>query len=187
VQSWLAKGKYGQVLGGWTRGMKVEWRWLYAGEQLPRRVPLPAYPFAKERYWVDERPTAASASMNPVDKPRGIVLTALEAAAPRIDRVAPPRRLDGEVSSAGASSAADITSELLESLAAVLSIPVADIDSTLSFAELGMDSVSGAQWSQAINHRFATRLSLAKLYQYPNIPQLAAYLASETRSATCTT
>jgi hypothetical protein len=112
--------------------------------------------------------------MNPVDKPRGIVLTALEAAAPRIDRVAPPRRLDGEVSSAGASSAADITSELLESLAAVLSIPVADIDSTLSFAELGMDSVSGA-------------LSLAKLYQYPNIPQLAAYLASETRSATCTT
>jgi polyketide synthase PksL len=150
-------------------------------------VSLPAYPFAKERYWIDDRPTTPSANMNPVDKPRGIVLTALEAVAPLNDRVAPPRQRDVEVSSVGAFSAGDITSELTASLAAVLLLPVADIDSTSSFVELGMDSVIGAQWSQAINHRFATRLSLAKLYQYPSIAELAAYVAAETRSVTCAT
>ena len=34
----------------WVRGVAVDWRRLYQGVP-PRRVSLPVYPFAKERYW----------------------------------------------------------------------------------------------------------------------------------------
>jgi non-ribosomal peptide synthase protein (TIGR01720 family) len=36
----------------WMRGVRVEWERMYAGERR-RRVALPAYPFERERYWID--------------------------------------------------------------------------------------------------------------------------------------
>ena len=34
------------------KGLSIDWRRLY-GEAKPRRISLPTYPFAKERYWVE--------------------------------------------------------------------------------------------------------------------------------------
>jgi amino acid adenylation domain-containing protein len=36
----------------WVTGANVDWAILYHGLE-PRRIPLPAYPFARERYWYD--------------------------------------------------------------------------------------------------------------------------------------
>ncbi|MFI7122702.1 type I polyketide synthase [Amycolatopsis sp. NPDC049868] len=36
----------------WTRGIEIDWTAFYAGERR-RRVPLPTYPFERQRYWVD--------------------------------------------------------------------------------------------------------------------------------------
>lgn len=36
----------------WTLGVAVDWRKM-AGEDQPRRVPLPTYPFMREKYWLD--------------------------------------------------------------------------------------------------------------------------------------
>jgi natural product biosynthesis luciferase-like monooxygenase protein len=36
----------------WLTGVNVEWSNLYEGERR-RRVPLPAYPFERQRYWID--------------------------------------------------------------------------------------------------------------------------------------
>src|SRR6266511_3389281 len=45
----------------WASGIEIDWNKYYEGawpgESKPRRVSLPTYPFAKERYWID---TAAS-------------------------------------------------------------------------------------------------------------------------------
>ena len=35
----------------WVNGAKIDWEKLYPNE-LPRRMPLPTYPFTKERYWL---------------------------------------------------------------------------------------------------------------------------------------
>ncbi|AEI40434.1 SDR family NAD(P)-dependent oxidoreductase [Paenibacillus mucilaginosus] len=35
----------------WTQGADVNWQLLYGAEK-PRRISLPTYPFAKERYWI---------------------------------------------------------------------------------------------------------------------------------------
>ena len=52
LDAWVAKGKYGKLLELWVKGLSFDWRRLY-GEARPRRIPLPTYPFARERYWVE--------------------------------------------------------------------------------------------------------------------------------------
>lgn len=51
VDRWLEKGKYGKLLSMWVQGLNVDWNRLYKGQK-PKRISLPTYPFARERYWV---------------------------------------------------------------------------------------------------------------------------------------
>ncbi|MES2739634.1 MAG: SDR family NAD(P)-dependent oxidoreductase, partial [Pseudomonadota bacterium] len=51
LEAWLAKGKFGKVLDLWVNGLAFDWNALY-GDVKPKRVSLPTYPFAKERYWL---------------------------------------------------------------------------------------------------------------------------------------
>ncbi|HEY6872549.1 MAG TPA: amino acid adenylation domain-containing protein [Geobacteraceae bacterium] len=53
VEAWIAKGEYAKILDLWVKGMSIDWNRLY-GDRLPRRISLPTYPFARERYWVSE-------------------------------------------------------------------------------------------------------------------------------------
>jgi len=52
VGKWVGSGKVKKVVELWVRGLEVEWEKLY-GEAKPRRMSLPTYPFAGERYWVE--------------------------------------------------------------------------------------------------------------------------------------
>ncbi len=53
VDSWIYKGKYEKLLGLWVKGLAIDWNKVYPTVK-PRRISLPTYPFAKERYWVPE-------------------------------------------------------------------------------------------------------------------------------------
>jgi acyl transferase domain-containing protein len=44
----------------WLAGVEIAWKGLHAGERR-HRVELPAYPFERQRYWVDRRPFALPA------------------------------------------------------------------------------------------------------------------------------
>src|SRR5947199_2065061 len=64
IDRWFQYGKYEILLQWWVKGLKIEWQRLYtigaeAGQDpiptvppLPRRISLPTYPFARERYWI---------------------------------------------------------------------------------------------------------------------------------------
>ncbi len=58
IAAWLDKGKHDKLLELWAKGLAYDWRQLYAEgsayatHRPPRRISLPAYPFARERYWV---------------------------------------------------------------------------------------------------------------------------------------
>ncbi|MBV9493032.1 MAG: SDR family NAD(P)-dependent oxidoreductase [Acidobacteria bacterium] len=58
------------VAAQWVSGEKIDWTALYQGEE-PRRIAIPTYPFARERYWlsdraVAERIVAAPTSLHPL-------------------------------------------------------------------------------------------------------------------------
>jgi polyketide synthase PksN len=53
IDAWISKGKYSKLLDLWVKGLAVDWKRLY-GESRPRRISLPTYPFARERYWISE-------------------------------------------------------------------------------------------------------------------------------------
>ncbi|HXB22878.1 MAG TPA: type I polyketide synthase, partial [Candidatus Solibacter sp.] len=42
----------------WMAGLKIDWRKFYQGERR-YRVPLPLYPFERQRYWIDPLPRTA--------------------------------------------------------------------------------------------------------------------------------
>ncbi|HXH38509.1 MAG TPA: type I polyketide synthase [Thermoanaerobaculia bacterium] len=52
VGGWIAQKNLSALLDLWVKGLDFDWNWLY-GEDKPRRVSLPTYPFAKERYWIE--------------------------------------------------------------------------------------------------------------------------------------
>ncbi|HET8888130.1 MAG TPA: type I polyketide synthase, partial [Candidatus Angelobacter sp.] len=52
VEKWISGRKVTKLLELWVKGLEVEWSKLY-GERRPRRMSLPGYPFARERYWIE--------------------------------------------------------------------------------------------------------------------------------------
>jgi len=66
IDKWIAHGKLSKLLELWVNGMDLDWSRVY-GEVKPARISLPAYPFAKDRYWIDltALPGAGSAVLHP--------------------------------------------------------------------------------------------------------------------------
>jgi acyl transferase domain-containing protein/acyl carrier protein len=53
IARWIGRRKLSKLLDVWIRGLNVDWNKLY-GNVKPRRIGLPTYPFAKERYWIQK-------------------------------------------------------------------------------------------------------------------------------------
>ena len=70
VEKWIANRKLSKLLDMWVKGLELDWSKLY-GETRPARVSLPAYPFARERHWIEtpaqaEPQTALTAVLHPL-------------------------------------------------------------------------------------------------------------------------
>ncbi|HEX9985331.1 MAG TPA: SDR family NAD(P)-dependent oxidoreductase [Thermoanaerobaculia bacterium] len=52
MDRWIGARKVAKLLELWVKGLEVDWSKLY-GDARPRRMSLPLYPFARERYWID--------------------------------------------------------------------------------------------------------------------------------------
>uniref|UniRef100_UPI0004785235 AT-less polyketide synthase n=1 Tax=Streptomyces platensis subsp. rosaceus TaxID=684832 RepID=UPI0004785235 len=48
---WARRGKPAPLAEAWTSGLAVDWARLHTEGPKPRKVALPGYPFARERYW----------------------------------------------------------------------------------------------------------------------------------------
>ena len=53
IDAWITKRKYSKLLSLWVKGLLFDWNTLY-GDVKPRRISLPTYPFAEERYWIPD-------------------------------------------------------------------------------------------------------------------------------------
>ncbi|XHF30327.1 SDR family NAD(P)-dependent oxidoreductase [Corallococcus exercitus] len=78
LRSWARKGKLPRLAELWVGGAGIDWAVLPQGEGC-RRMPLPTYPFAQDRYWLD----APKAARTYVPSPLAQAGLAPEAALPR--------------------------------------------------------------------------------------------------------
>ncbi|MCP3682244.1 MAG: SDR family NAD(P)-dependent oxidoreductase, partial [bacterium] len=57
IDSWIEKRKFSKIAQLWVEGVGIDWKLLYP-DHTPSRISVPTYPFARERYWVQESSTA---------------------------------------------------------------------------------------------------------------------------------
>jgi len=67
IDAWVRKRKLAQLLELWVKGLVLDWRRLYHDPR-PRRVSLPTYPFARQRYWATDVIGSAPATIEVVPK-----------------------------------------------------------------------------------------------------------------------
>src|SRR5690606_14787358 len=80
-------------------------------------------------------------------------------------------------------SLTQLQQELRVSLAEALFMQPADIQARRSFTELGLDSIIGVEWVKALNKQYGTEVAAARIYDYPNIAELAVHLHEQIASA----
>ncbi|TFF02914.1 SDR family NAD(P)-dependent oxidoreductase [Pseudomonas sp. BCA14] len=62
LAAWIDKRKYHKLLELWAQGLTIDWRQFYRDARPMRRLSLPGYPFAEERYWVTDLASGQVAS-----------------------------------------------------------------------------------------------------------------------------
>uniref|UniRef100_UPI001FC851B0 beta-ketoacyl synthase N-terminal-like domain-containing protein n=2 Tax=Burkholderia gladioli TaxID=28095 RepID=UPI001FC851B0 len=135
LATWLAKGKWDRLLSMWVKGLALDWQIFYPARR-PRRLHLPSYTFAAERYWIEPAPAG--------------VVTSAPAQGPAPSSAAPV--------AAAASEAGDDT--LLARVcghAGRLSGLPAEPFAMHSLHELGLDSVFLLQLSSSLIAEFKTQ------------------------------
>ncbi|MCD4501533.1 SDR family NAD(P)-dependent oxidoreductase [Chromobacterium vaccinii] len=152
---WMARRELGRLAELWAKGVALDWSRLYPNGA-PRKLGLPLYPFARERYWLETEQAPVPAAVEPVRMPAPI---------------------PAKVAAAPAASAPDLLRcQLRASLAEVLMMRPDELDDSRSFTELGLDSILGVEWMKAISREHGVALSATRIYDYPNLKALAAFL-----------
>jgi amino acid adenylation domain-containing protein len=158
----------------WLCGLQVDWAAIHGGARR-RRLPLPTYPFERQRCWIEGAAGPAPGPAVAAVEAAPAVVAAAAAAhppAPAMDRVAgsPP-------AVAGGSRREGISRMLGEVLCELAGIGPDEIDPDRNFFELGIDSLLLIQFSQGVERRTGVRLSLVQLMEEANgLDAVAAHL-----------
>lgn len=168
MASWVAKGKLAKLAQLWVRGMAIDWSMLY-GMDKPRRMSLPTYPFAKERYW----------KRNAVGN--SVVVNAL----PAISEWSAPAPAAYPAPAPQGRKTSDregIQQFLAEELSAALIIPANFIDYSRPFPEYGMDSVVGMKLLRKLESEFGVCVASRELIENFTISSLADLVVEKVKA-----
>ncbi|SFD21736.1 Acyl transferase domain-containing protein [Chitinophaga sp. CF118] len=185
----------------WIKGMPVDWPLLYTGA-LPQRISLPLYPFYRKRYWFDNRVPVATPALPLIDVPSAKVLLtdlqdSLMLVKPSVENVqtrlltyepvaetpVPLKTILKETEYPEHLPVANSLFQEVKEVSGQLKIILKEAlyldnnpDENRAFQELGLDSIVGVELVKSINERFNISLAVTKLYDYPTLFTLAAYI-----------
>lgn len=160
----------------WVNGVSVPWETVWRDRPV-RRASLPAYPFAKERYWVDvevKAPVESVAVIRPVLAEAQPVDTA-----PALEWwfYVPSAGSTGAVGAVAMSRVEKIELFLKQEIARQLKSPIEEIPADRNFIDLGMNSIGVADLIIKTDKLLQANLSPSVLFKHPDIGSLAQYLA----------
>ncbi|MDU0813589.1 acyl carrier protein, partial [Bacillus siamensis] len=111
-------------------------------------------------------PDPSTWSSEPIAKPEAIQLTGLA-----------KDKTEEEKRNSNKRDVESIEETLITILKEVLDLD--NVDRKMPFIEMGMDSIVGVEWIQAVNERYQTSLTVNSIYEYPNIHKFAEIFAQE--------
>jgi thioesterase domain-containing protein/acyl carrier protein len=180
----------------WQSGVSIDWEAFYAYEER-RRIPLPTYPFERQRYWVEPAASTAEVSARaqmsagllnaehvdaaPLLALGGSVMAAASAALFERASVEPPAisvaSHDAHQMEPDETRSSRLAARLVEILVPVSGRDPSQISTSATLMEQGFDSLSLTQVAFAIRKEFGVRVSFSQLMKdFPSIEMLAAHL-----------
>ncbi len=185
----------------WQAGVPVEWAAVYEKEGR-RRVPLPTYPFERQRHWVDAPPLVArtAGSSAAAGIARSVGRSPTEAV---IDSTLPGSGSDDRTTLGGGPAAAAATTtpgpkeseapppdsagrdetiadRLVAFIADLSGLDGAAMERTANFTDLGFDSLFLTEFNMLLRRHLGVRVKLGQLLdETPTIDSLAAYIERE--------
>ncbi|MFB2976511.1 beta-ketoacyl synthase N-terminal-like domain-containing protein [Microseira sp. BLCC-F43] len=136
----------------WLGGFQIDWSGFYAGESR-YRIPLPTYPFERQRYWIDPRKQVGKQEVNSPLPTTQYPLSTSESS------VAPSNQIES------------IIAEAYQRLLGVQQVGIHD-----SFFDLGGHSLIGIQLISQLRKDFQVDLSLSTLFEAPTVAELAFFI-----------
>ena len=142
----------------WCAGVRIDWAAFWRGQRR-RRVPLPTYPFERQRFWIDPaRPPA--------------VATGVAATVPPQETVMVP--------SPDTSRVARLADELRQVFEDASGIEIGDGDLDTSYLELGLDSLFLTQVALAVQKKTTVKVTFRQLLEdMPTIRALAEHIGRQ--------
>ena len=136
----------------WSRNVEIDWR-RFHGDAKRRRVPLPTYPFRRQRHWVDPHPEpAAPVFAGPFFAPMSGASTPI-----------PLQTIDAPAMTQQRSAV--LLSRLQALFAELSGVDAASLRPEANFLELGFDSLFLTQASHALQKQFATKITVRTLLE----------------------
>lgn len=118
IKNWFEMQEYNKLLSFWVIGLKIDWNLLY-GEEKPRRISLPTYPFQKFRYWV------ALEQNQEEQNGQKEIITTNKPVEEKVNRI----------------KSMDVEKDIITLCTQLLSMKASDIGSNDRLEDLGMDSI----------------------------------------------
>lgn len=171
----------------WVNGGKVDWESLYPAENKPRRISLPGYPFAKQRFWITDS-NAPGVDLTRIDNAEDGAGEALETTTIESSEPNPPATnaaVNGKVSGFMLELADAPESEQQEMVAKVLQQKVAaalghgaDYQPPLDegFFAMGIESIQVMALQADISKIFQVEISDTAVFDYPDIRSLSVHI-----------
>ncbi|MBW8688278.1 SDR family NAD(P)-dependent oxidoreductase [Chitinophaga rhizophila] len=202
---WISDRALDKIAAAWVVGADIQWELMYT-HGTPTRISLPPYPFKKERYWLPalvtpvlqeiERLVPSSAPLLKVEL-GNITLQPLVTSGPHIPEVVTPVEIapgsvtdvvsavpiKREIGSETAPSLPAIQNILINTLADVLLMQPESVQSDKSFLDMGLDSIVGVEWMRTVNREFNINVPATRVYDYPTIEELTAFISDELNKA----
>ncbi|WP_141699671.1 acyltransferase domain-containing protein, partial [Nostoc sp. KVJ20] len=156
-----------QALGRlWLFGVEIDWSGFYLHQQ-PLRLPLPTYPFERQRYWIDAKSSSPSFSSEPIalhEKPSSQLDSSYSYFRPNISNsyVAPTNELEKQVT------------EIWQEVIGIAQVGIYD-----NFYELGGDSLIATQLVSRLRAKFPVELPLRDLLVQAMIPAKQAEMIEQ--------
>jgi acyl transferase domain-containing protein/7-keto-8-aminopelargonate synthetase-like enzyme/acyl carrier protein/2-polyprenyl-3-methyl-5-hydroxy-6-metoxy-1,4-benzoquinol methylase len=167
VESLIKNRKLTKLAQLWVLGVDIDWQLIYSSNK-PQRIPLPTYPFARERYWV---PVSKTSQPNRESLP---LIAQTQSAAPDLTALSANKQLTQATPNERYTR---ILTRMHDLLSAVTGF--SHIESEDNLIESGIDSISAVEFKDRLEKTYGITLSTTFLRDYPTLHKITGYFVQQ--------